>query len=208
MAEIQCCLCCACAFSQLTAPHARSSCSPRSIDCLFSFAGHPIQSSCVPCFSSSLLAHAISLPGCASLLRRFATSQSLPRRLQSALAESNPLLPPGSNSFEATTNRQPSNMDAPEPEQTPFAAVTAHTTRLQRVRLRGLWLNLRCWPVLLTVASITKRSWTSQLRMLCTDGLAPAWPWLSSSCASSSRKDGTLVSAAWPEKAIKKFDTD
>jgi hypothetical protein len=31
---------------------------------------------------------------------------------------------------------------------------------------------------------------------------------LSSSCASSSRKDGTLVSAAWPEKAIKKFDTD
>lgn len=26
-------------------------------------------------------------------------------------------------------------MDAPEPEQTPFAAVTAHTTKLQRVGL-------------------------------------------------------------------------
>lgn len=91
------------------------------------------------------------------------------------------------------------NMDAPEPEQTPFAAVTAHTTRIQRVGSRdfGFCFTSSCLPGaadVLTMASNTKRFWTSQLRMSCTDGSVLPWPCFSSSCAFSWRKDGTLVS--------------
>ncbi len=94
-----------------------------------------------------------------------------------------------------------------EPEQTPFAAVTVHTSRLQRVgRIRTFLLLLSCWAILsppflnpmadarlFLILSNTKRCSTSRLPTSRTDGLAPASASSSSSLASSLRRDGTSV---------------
>src|SRR5262249_51895532 len=46
-----------------------------------------------------------------------------------------------SEHFSPATRRHLDKMDAPEPDQTPFASVTAHTSKIQRVRLPQV-----CWP--------------------------------------------------------------
>jgi hypothetical protein len=91
-------------------------------------------------------------------------------------------------------------MDSMEPEQTPFAAVSAHTSRLSRVSLRlipdffesreraGGWAGADK-----EINSNTKLGWISQRHIPPIDGSGHLHFSRSSSSEYSSRKDGILV---------------
>lgn len=97
-------------------------------------------------------------------------------------------------------------MDSMEPEQTPFAAVSAHTSRLTRVscdcvirtRRMGWAMDCDCkgWNYT-TLAdewdSNTKHGWTSQHLIRHIDGCALQLSSCSSSSGYLSHKDGTSV---------------
>lgn len=82
-------------------------------------------------------------------------------------------------------------MDSIEPQQTPFSAVTAHTSRLQRVSISA-WVGERQFTDQIENSN-TKHGWTNRHHMCRIGGWELSGYFWSSSRGYLSHKDGILV---------------